>query len=162
MRSFVRSKPEKFRSEKASQAFGLLRAQGGFSLIEALVLTLVLAVMILTIYIGTMFAEKQVLLNYRHRVATLLLSGELEKQYTLYMKEGIMRPYTGRTVTLEETEDLLLEATMSITAGRDSEHYMSKEYDFTYLVGEIRWIDPETEAPHFIKLREDFYDIEGK
>lgn len=153
------SKPERFRSEKASQVFGLLRAQGGFSLIEALVLTLVLAVMILTVYIGIMFAEKQVKQNYRHRVATFLISGEINKQYALYMKEGIMRPYTGRTVTLEETDDLLLEATMSITAGRDSEHSVSVEYGYTYLIGEIRWIDPETEKPHYIKLREDFYDI---
>ncbi len=35
---------------------------------------------------------------------------------------------------------------------------MSGNYDFTYLIGEIRWIDPATEKEHYVRLREDFYE----
>ncbi len=74
---------------------------------EVLVVAIVMAVMIITIYIGIMYADKQVTKNYRHRVATLMFTGELEKQYTLYMKEGIFRPFTNMPVIIEQTDEVI-------------------------------------------------------
>ena len=150
--------PENNKTKKANGVFSLLSSQGGYSLAEVLVVAIVMAVMIITIYIGIMYADKQVTKNYRHRVATLMLTGELEKQYTLYMKEGIFSPFTNMPVIIEQTDEVTVNGTISISVGKDRENYMSGNYDFTYLIGEIRWIDPATEKEHYVRLREDFYE----
>ncbi len=49
----------------------LLSNERGVTLLEVLVTTMVLAVMVLTIYIGIQYAEKQSIQNYRNRAATL-------------------------------------------------------------------------------------------
>lgn len=156
------NQPDTLRQKKASQVIGLLRANKGFSLIEVLLVTLVLVVLITTIYMGVVYADKQVRHNYRHRVATFLASGEIEKQYTLYLKENIMRPFSGRTVTIDQTEESTVKGTVSVRIGRDVEYHVTKQYPFTYVVAEVNWTDPETKKPQQVKLREDFYDVEGK
>jgi hypothetical protein len=40
----------------------------------------------------------------------------------------------------------------------DIENYMSNTYNFTYLVGEISWLDPASNKKHYVRLREDFYN----
>jgi len=117
-----------------------------------------MAVMIITVFIGIIYADRQITKNYRHRVATLLLTGELEKQYTLFHKEGIFHPYTNLPVIIEQTDDVTVNGTITITVGRERENYMSQNYNFSYLIGEIKWIDPATEKLHYIRMREDFYD----
>ena len=83
-----------------SGAFELLRAQGGFTLVEALVLTLVIVVLVVSVYIGVVFAEKQLLVNYRDRVATLLVAGELEMEY---YRSSRRRPTSSHQ--LDRTDD---------------------------------------------------------
>ncbi len=154
----IHTLPENSERDNTNKMFSLLRSQGGYSLAEVMVAAIVMAVMIITVYIGIIYADKQVTKNYRHRVATMLLTGELEKQYTLYQKEGIFRPYTNLPVIIEQTEDVTVNGTITISVGRDRENYMSQNYDFSYLIGEIKWIDPATEKLHYIRMREDFYD----
>lgn len=161
MESNTFPKPKSFREKKASQAIGLLKAQGGFSLIEVLVVAVVLAVLILTIYMGVMYAEKQVRQNYRHRAATFIASGEIEKQYTLYMKERLFRPFTSSSVIIDETEEGTVTARLSVTTGRDVEFYVTKQFPLSYVTAEVSWTDPETLKPHKVRVREDFYDVEG-
>jgi len=55
--------------------------ESGMTLIEVLVTSLVILFTVISIYIGVVFAEKQLIRNYRDRVATLLASGEMEWQY---------------------------------------------------------------------------------
>ncbi len=88
--------PENTKTKKANGVTSLLRSQGGYSLAEVLVVAIVMAVMIITIYIGIIYADRQITKNYRHRVATLILTGELEKQYTLFMKERSFVPSQTR------------------------------------------------------------------
>ncbi len=154
--------PERFHLGKASHSFGLLRAQGGFSLVEVLVVAIVLVILITTIYMGAVYAEKQVRHNYRHRVATLLASGEIEKQFTLYNKEGIFRPFTSRTVTIDEFNKGVLQGTLNVRTGREVEYFVTKQYPYTYVVAEVSWSDPENGKRHAVKVREDFYDVEGR
>ena len=154
----IHTLPENSERDNTNKMFSLLRSQGGYSLAEVMVAAIVMAVMIITVYIGIIYADRQITKNYRHRVATLLLSGELEKQYTLFKKEGIFRPYTNLPVIIEQTDDVTVNGTITISVGRDRESYMSQNYDFSYLIGEIKWIDPATAKLHYIRMREDFYD----
>lgn len=140
----------------------MIKDQRGFTLIEVMVLVVVLAVMILTIYIGVVYAEKQTLLNYRNRVATFIASGEIDKQYTLYMKEGYMRPYSGKQVVIDDQSDSILRGNVSISVKRDVEYNVSKQYGYSSVVAEVSWTDPENKKNRRIVLREDFYDVEGK
>jgi len=154
----IHTLPENSERDNTNKMFSLLRSQGGYSLAEVMVAAIVMAVMIITVYIGIIYADRQITKNYRHRVATLLLSGELEKQYTLFHKEGIFHPYTNLPVIIEQTDDVTVNGTITITVGRERENYMSQNYNFSYLIGEIKWIDPATEKLHYIRMREDFYD----
>ncbi|MDY0151284.1 MAG: prepilin-type N-terminal cleavage/methylation domain-containing protein [Candidatus Cloacimonas sp.] len=156
------NQPDALRQKKASQVIGLLRANEGFTLIEVLVATLVLVVLITTIYMGVMYADKQIRHNYRHRVATFLASGEIEKQYTLYLKENILRPFSGRPVVIDQTDDSTVKGALSVTVGRDVEYHVTKQYPYYYVIAEVNWTDPETKKPQKVKIREDFYDVEGK
>ena len=154
----IHTLPENSERDNTNKMFSLLRSQGGYSLAEVMVAAIVMAVMIITVYIGIIYADRQITKNYRHRVATLLLTGELEKQYTLFHKEGIFHPYTNLPVIIEQTDDVTVNGTITITVGRERENYMSQNYNFSYLIGEIKWIDPATEKLHYIRMREDFYD----
>lgn len=129
---------------------------------EVLVVSIVLVILITTIYMGAEYAEKQVRHNYRHRIASYIASGEIEKQFTLYMKMGVFSPYSGRTCLIDETEEGKLEGTVSVRTGRDVEYYVTKQYPFYYLVAEVKWLDPENKKQHIVRMREDFYDVEGK
>ncbi|MDD4310663.1 MAG: hypothetical protein PHO32_09805, partial [Candidatus Cloacimonetes bacterium] len=116
---------------KASHAFGLLKASRGMSLIEVLVIALVLVVMITTIYIGAVYAEKQTRHNYRHRVATFLASGEIEKQYVMYLKKNTLQPFTGQEVLIDNTIDFPLYGALTLTTRRYVEFSLTKQYPYT-------------------------------
>jgi hypothetical protein len=51
---------------------GILASQGGYTLIAVIVEATVLLVSFLGLYIGIVYAEAQLIQNYRTRVATLL------------------------------------------------------------------------------------------
>ncbi|MDZ4121994.1 MAG: hypothetical protein U1C33_06205, partial [Candidatus Cloacimonadaceae bacterium] len=52
-----------------------LQNEKGVTLLEVMVTSIVIVATILSIYIGVVYAEKQVLRNYHDRVATLKASG---------------------------------------------------------------------------------------
>ncbi len=147
--------------KEASQVIGLLHGERGVSLIEALLVAFVLAIMIVTIYIGAVYAEKQVRQNYRHRVATLIASGEVEKHYVSYLKNGFMPVTNSYDVVMDDTEDSKINARVSITKGQAVEYNVAKQYPYTYVSAEVRWLDPDTQKVHTVKVREDFYAVEG-
>lgn len=147
--------------KEASQAIGLLRGENGVSLIETLMTTFVLALMIVTIYIGAVYAEKQVRQNYRHRVATLIASGEVEKHYVHYLKNKFMPLTTSYDVVMDDTEDSKINARVSVTQGQAVEYNVTKQYPYYYVTAEVRWLDPDTQKVHTVKIREDFYEVEG-
>ncbi len=151
-----------FQQCKASPLQGLLGNQRGFTLLEVMIVTVVLAAMVAVIYIGVVFAEKQTRLNYRHRVATLIASGEIEKQYTLYMKEKMMRPFSGKRVVIDDTSETGVQGYVSVSVNRGAEYHVTHQYPYSYAIAEVQWIDPETEKPHTVRVREDFFNVEGK
>lgn len=146
---------------KASQAIGLLHGNRGVSLIEVMMVSFILALMIVTIYMGVIYAETQILQNYRHRQATLIASGEVEKHYVRFRKMHSLDSPNSYDVELDNTEDTPIVARVSITKGQAVEHNVAKQYPYFFVTAEVRWTDPYTEKTNTVKIREDFYDVEG-
>ena len=141
----------------------LLKSERGFTLIELLVTVVVIAGLILTIYIGIQYAQKQTQQNYRHRVATLLASGELERQYFIYSRHAFFMPFANREVLIEKSPaGINLFGSMSVSATEEIEFNGNKQYKYFKLVTHVEWIDPDTKKRHSINLREDFYKILGQ
>jgi len=145
----------------------LLSNERGVTLLEVLVTTMVLAVMVLTIYIGIQYAEKQSIQNYRNRAATLLASGELERQYFINkynarQDQDAFQTFTNREVVLDYIgRNQPLIAKLSLSRNTSMEFNGAQQYQFHYLVSRVEWIDPYSGDTHFIQMREDFYKMVG-
>jgi prepilin-type N-terminal cleavage/methylation domain-containing protein len=141
-----------------SQVFGTLGSQDGFTLIEVIISVVILAMVIVTIYIGIIYAETQILNNYRDRVATLLASGELEMQQYYYSKVNGFRLHSGKDVVIDKLpKNKVLMGRLTIELKKDTEFAGGQLYDFRYLLVTVRWKDPGTKKERFITMREDYY-----
>jgi len=141
-----------------SQVFGTLGSQDGFTLIEVIISVVILAMVIVTIYIGIIYAETQILNNYRDRVATLLASGELEMQQYYYSKVNGFRMHSGKDVVIDKLpKNKVLMGRLTIELKKDTEFAGGQLYDFRYLLVTVRWKDPGTKKERFITMREDYY-----
>ncbi|MEN6444630.1 MAG: hypothetical protein ABFC98_01135 [Candidatus Cloacimonas sp.] len=158
MKKDIHTLPEDKKTKRTKPLFSVLRSQEGYSLAELLIVAIVIAVMVLTIYIGIEFAEKQITRDYRQRIATFILTGELEKQYTLYMKEGTFHTFKDVPVIIDQTKEMTITGRMYVTAQKEEEYYLNNTYGFYYVIGEVRWVDPVTEKEHYVRMREDFYN----
>lgn len=138
--------------------FGTLGSQDGFTLIEVIISVVILAMVIVTIYIGIIYAETQILNNYRDRVATLLASGELELQQYYYSKVNGFRMHSGKDVVIDKLpKNKVLMGRLTIELKKDTEFAGGQLYDFRYLLVTVRWKDPGTKKERFITMREDYY-----
>lgn len=136
----------------------MLRNENGFTLIEVLISTLVLVASIVTIYIGIVYAERQVLNNYRDRVATLLASGELELQNYHYNRSNSFRLHSGKDVVIDNLpKNKVLYGRLTIELKRDTEFSGGTLLSYSYLLVKVAWLDPATRTERYITLREDYY-----
>ena len=127
-------------------------------MIEALISTFVLVMVIVTIYTGVVYAEKQVLNNYRDRVASLLASGELELQQYYHRTSNNFRLHSGKDVLIDNLpRNRVLTGRLTIELKRDTEFASGSLYEFRYLVVTVRWMDPGTQTERSITMREDYY-----
>lgn len=141
-----------------SQVFGTLGSQDGFTLIEVIISVVILAMVIVTIYIGIIYAETQILNNYRDRVATLLASGELEMQQYYYSKVNGFRMHSGKDVVIDKLpKNKVLMGRLTIELKKDTEFAGGQLYDFRYLLVTVSWKDPGNKKERFITMREDYY-----
>lgn len=141
----------------------LLDNERGVTLLEVLVTVAVLSVLVITIYIGIQYAEKQTVLNYRMRAATLLATGELDKQYFINKyhtnRDDLeFSPFSGREVVIDvikKGEPLI--GMQSVSAIRQSELMGSNQYPYTQVTCRIEWKEPLTDKTQYVEMREDFY-----
>ena len=141
-----------------SQARGILRGQDGFTLIEILISTLVLVAAIVTIYIGVVYAEQQLLNNYRDRVASLLASGELEMQNFYFKRSNGFRMHSGKDVVIDVLpRNKVLNGRLSIDRKRDTEFSGGSLLEYQYLLVTVKWIDPKSGKERYVTMREDYY-----
>ncbi len=141
-----------------SQLSATLKSEKGITLIEALVTVAILVGVVVTIYIGVIYAENQIMQNYRDRVATLLASGELEMQHYYYSTSQTFRPFTRKDVIIDYLpRNKVLMGNLSISIKKDTEYAAGQVYNMAYLIAKVSWIDPKTRKERFITLREDYY-----
>ncbi len=141
-----------------SRPRGLLRRQSGITLLETLAVVAVIAVTVLTIYIGIVYAEKQLLTNYRDRVATLLITGELEMEYYRHSRSKPFELQVNKEYVIDDLNpDHILRGNMTIVSRNAQESSNEQLLSYTYLEATLNWIDPGSQKPRFIRMREDYF-----
>ena len=97
------------------------------------------------------------------RAATLLATGELDKQYFINkyhtnQNDLEFRPFSNRDVVIDVLESgQPLIGTQSVTAYRAVESTSTKQFPYTKLVCKVEWKDPLTDKTRYVEMREDFY-----
>lgn len=141
----------------------LLFQERGITLVEVLVTATVLAVLVLSTYIGIMYAERQVELNHQYRAATCLAAGELERQYyynryNFDQTEMKLLPYNNNTIELTRlSDDEPLLASMSVLVSDKLEVYGDQQYKYKEVKAVVEWNFPNSRNSHRIQLQEDHY-----
>ncbi|MCB5271455.1 MAG: prepilin-type N-terminal cleavage/methylation domain-containing protein [Candidatus Cloacimonetes bacterium] len=141
----------------------LLNNERGVTLLEVLVTVAVLSVLVITVYIGIQFAEKQSVQNYRMRAATLLATGELDKQYFVNkyhtnQNDLEFRPFSDRSVVIDVIKKgTPLLGTQSVSIFSAYELHGSKQYPYTQVTCKVEWRDPSTAKTQYVVMREDFF-----
>ncbi|MDD3535244.1 MAG: prepilin-type N-terminal cleavage/methylation domain-containing protein [Candidatus Cloacimonetes bacterium] len=141
----------------------LLYSERGVTLLEVLVTTLVLALMVVTVYIGIEYAEKMSVQNYRKRKAIMVASGELERQYFVNKYNGrqdqeYFQVFSNREFILDYVKkDIPLLARLSVSRARNTEFNGADQYVYNAIVTTVEWIDPASHKPVEVRLREDYY-----
>jgi prepilin-type N-terminal cleavage/methylation domain-containing protein len=141
----------------------LLKDERGFTLIEVLIAAIVLAVLVLTVFIGIMYAEKQSVMNHQYRAATNVASSELERQY-FYNRYNLdqttqrTKAFTNRSVFLADLdEDNKLMGRLSVTVEDKLEVYGNQYYPYKRVYSTVEWEYPTPRDKHKIVLQEDHY-----
>ncbi len=95
-------------SAHSFSATKLLKEQKGMTLLELLAVMVIIVIMVLAIYIGIVYAEKQLLINYRDRVATLLVTGELEMEYYRHVHSKPFELQVNREYIIDDRDPDIL------------------------------------------------------
>ncbi|MCB5225013.1 MAG: prepilin-type N-terminal cleavage/methylation domain-containing protein [Candidatus Cloacimonadaceae bacterium] len=139
-------------------SFALLRRQRGFTLIETVAVAAVIALLVITIYIGVVYAEKQLLTNYRDRVATLLLAGELDMEYYRHSRSKPFELQLNKEYILDDRDpDYILRGSMTIELKNAQETSNEQLFNYRILEARMTWIDTATQKPRVITMREDYF-----
>ena len=143
---------------KSSGPMTILRQNRGFTLIEALVLVLVIVILVVSLYIGIVYAEKTLATNYRDRVVTLLLAGELEMEYFRHSRGYPFQLQTGKEYVIQEFgRGQVLRGRMTISAESGAEISNQRPLNFVALTATMTWIDPVTKQSRVLRMREDYF-----
>jgi len=148
-------------SRKGGSLLRNIGNERGMTLLEVLVTMTIIVVTILSIYIGVVYAEKQVLRNYRDRVASLYATGELDYQYSLYNANkslGDLRPIT-KTVTLDYLpKNKVLSADVNVDVIPMAEAYNSLVLNYMRVKVTVKWYEAGDDRVRSIVMVEDFYN----
>ncbi len=127
-------------------------------MIEVLVLVVVMVVLFLSVYIGVIYAENTILNNYRDRVATLLISGELEMEYFRHTRSRPFQLQQGTEYVIDElARGRQLKGRMYVSLTRGVESSNERMLNFITLTGTLTWLDPATKKNRYIRMREDYF-----
>ncbi|HPN40392.1 MAG TPA: hypothetical protein PKX36_02595 [Candidatus Cloacimonadota bacterium] len=136
----------------------ILRQTRGFTMIEALVLVVVIVILIVSLYIGIVYAEKTLATNYRDRVVTLLLAGELEMEYYRHTRGYDFQLQNSQEYVIQEFDrgrPLTGRLTISSLSGMETSNQRTLNY--VALTATMTWIDPVSKRPRVMRMREDYF-----
>ncbi len=141
-----------------NRSFALLRRQSGITLMESMVLMLVIVMLIVSIYIGVVYAEKQLLTNYRDRVATLLIAGELDMEYLRHSRSKPFELQVNKQYVLDDLDPKhIIRGNMTVEMKSAQESSNTQLLPYVYLEGTFRWLDTTSNKQRFIRMREDYF-----
>jgi len=136
----------------------ILRQARGFTMIEALVLVVVIVILMVSLYIGIVYAEKTLATNYRDRVVTLLLAGELEMEYYRHTRGHSFELQSGREYVIQEFErGRPLKGRLTVSALSGMETSNQRTLNFVALTATMTWTDPVSKQPRILRMREDYF-----
>ncbi|HOU72261.1 MAG TPA: hypothetical protein PLB85_02675 [Candidatus Syntrophosphaera sp.] len=137
---------------------GLLSRQSGITILETMAVMTVVVVTVLAIYIGVVYAERQLLTNYRDRVATLLITGELEMEYYRHTRSKPFELQLNKQYILDDTNpEHVLCGNMTVTTRNAQETSNEQLLNYIQLEATFRWIDPGSKKERYIRMREDYF-----
>jgi len=136
----------------------ILRQARGFTLIEALVLVVVMVILVTSLYIGIIYAEKTLATNYRDRVVMLLLAGQLELEYYRHENGQPFQLQNNKEYVIQELErGRPITGKMTISAREGTDVTNERSIPFIALVATMTWKDPSTQQTRTLSMREDFF-----
>ena len=135
-----------------------LKNERGITLLEVIATSIIVAVSLIGLYTGIIYADKQIQRNYHDRVATLHASGEIEWQ-TFYKKNyKEFDPFTSRTVVIDKlARGKVLNGVMSTKLSESQDTPFGTTVPFTILEVSVVWTEPGDKTIRRIVVREDFF-----
>lgn len=135
-----------------------LRNEKGLTLLEIIATSIIVAVSMIGLYTGIIYADKQIQRNYHDRVATLHASGEIESQ-TYYKKNyKQFELFNARTVVIDKlSQDKELTGIMSVKLTDEIESPFGTYVPYQVLEVSVTWTEPGDKTERKIIVREDFY-----
>jgi hypothetical protein len=135
-----------------------LRSESGITLLEILATGIIVAVALISIYTGIIYADKQVQRNYHDRVATLYASGELDWQ-TYYKKNyKVFDVFNyGKPVIIDKLKNGNLMGSMTMKVSEQFETPLGVNVTYNVMVVAVTWSEPGDNTTRRIIVREDFY-----
>lgn len=136
-----------------------LKNEKGMTLLEVMATVAIMAFALVSIYMGILYAEKQMQRNYHDRVAELTASGQLEWQKYYKDTYKTFDLFTGRTVVLDNlARGKVLNGTLSVRTNDTYETPFGTTVPFTILEAVVAWQEPGDKTTRSIVVREDIYN----
>jgi len=135
-----------------------IKNERGTTLMETLASTIILSFAVISLYIGILYADKQVQRNYHDRVAILHASGELDWQ--MYCKKNTKKfdLFQNRSVVIDKLyKGRLLKGLMSTSLVDNFESQSGFVVPYSVLEISVRWVEPGDNEERKYVVREDFY-----
>lgn len=136
-----------------------LKNQKGVTMIETMAMVAIIAVAMLSLYAGILYADKQVQRNYHDRVATLHASGELDWQTYYRRNYKEFDNFSNRAVVLDKDnlKGKFLYGYMSTKVTETFESPQGTILPYSIMEVSVSWQEPGDKTPRKIVVREDFY-----
>ncbi len=135
-----------------------LKNENGMTLLEIIATALIVGVAMVGLYLGIIYADKQVQRNYHDRVATLHASGEIDWQYYYRKNYKQFDTFNSKTVNIDilaRGRTLTGQMTMKITPQSENSNGTNVDYEMVEVT--VKWLEPDETKTRHIVVREDFY-----
>jgi Tfp pilus assembly protein PilV len=135
-----------------------LKNEKGITLLEVLATAIIVAVALISLYTGIIYADKQVQRNYHDRVATLYASGELDWQLYYYKNYKEFDLYNGKAVVIDKLyRGKELTGTMTVSMVDTFENPFGAIVPYKTLDVTVSWTEPGDKTRRRVVVREDYY-----
>lgn len=135
-----------------------LKNENGMTLLEIIATALIVGVAMVGLYMGIIYADKQVQRNYHDRVATLHASGEIDWQYYYRKNYKEFDRFNNKIVNIDFLDrGRILTGLMTMQVMNEGETPFGAPVEYQRLEITVKWKEPGDKTDRKIVVREDFY-----